>query len=68
MTATSGSFGRPMAPKPSLRRKSSRGSILADRAATVVLWGTGVLVLLILGASSSTSRWRRGEWCRQASS
>ncbi len=50
MTATSGSFGRPMAPKPSLRRKSSRGSILADRAATVVLWGTGVLVLLILGS------------------
>jgi phosphate transport system permease protein len=39
-----------MAPKPSLRRKSSRGSILADRAATVVLWGTGVLVLLILGS------------------
>ena len=50
MTATSGSFGRPMAPKPSLRRKSSRGSMLADRAATVVLWGTGVLVLLILGS------------------
>ncbi len=34
----------------SLRRNSSRGSILADRAATVVLWATGVLVLLILGA------------------
>lgn len=50
MTATSGSFGRPMAPKLSLRRKSSRGSMLADRAATVVLWGTGVLVLLILGS------------------
>jgi phosphate transport system permease protein len=39
-----------MGPKPSLRRKSSRGSILADRAATVVLWGTGALVLLILGS------------------
>jgi len=36
--------------KPSLRSKSSRGSILADRAATIVLWGTGALVLLILGA------------------
>jgi len=50
VTATSGSIGRPMGPKPSLRRKSSRGSILADRAATVVLWGTGALVLLILGS------------------
>jgi phosphate transport system permease protein len=35
---------------PSLRRKTSRGSILADRVATVVLWGTGAFVLLILGA------------------
>jgi phosphate transport system permease protein len=35
---------------PSLRRKASRGSILADRVATVVLWGTGAFVLLILGA------------------
>jgi phosphate transport system permease protein len=39
-----------MTAKPSLRRKTSRGSILADRVATVVLWGTGVFVLLILGA------------------
>lgn len=50
MTATSGSVGRPMGPKRSLRRKSSRGSLLADRAATVVLWGTGALTLLILGS------------------
>src|SRR5664280_2323315 len=34
----------------SLHRKASRGSILADRAATVALWGTGVFVLLLLGA------------------
>jgi len=34
----------------SLRRRSSRGSILADRAATVVMWATGVLVLVILGS------------------
>jgi phosphate transport system permease protein len=34
----------------SLRGRTSRGSILADRAATVVLWATGVLVLLILGS------------------
>jgi len=39
-----------MTARPSLRRKTSGGSILADRAATVVLWGTGVFVLLILGA------------------
>ncbi len=37
-------------PKPSLHRKTMGGSILADRAATVALWGTGVLVLLILGS------------------
>ena len=34
---------------PSLHLRGSRRSILADRAATVVLWGTGVLVLAILG-------------------
>jgi phosphate transport system permease protein len=39
-----------MTAQPSLRRKASGGSILADRAATVVLWGTGAFVLLILGA------------------
>ena len=39
-----------MTVQPSLRRKTSGGSILADRAATVVLWGTGAFVLLILGA------------------
>ena len=39
-----------MTATPSLRRKTSRGSILADRVATVVLWGTGAFVLLILGA------------------
>jgi phosphate transport system permease protein len=50
MTATArGASGRPSPPKPSLRNRGSRGSILADRAATVSLWGTGVLVLLILG-------------------
>ncbi|HEX7611710.1 MAG TPA: phosphate ABC transporter permease PstA [Candidatus Limnocylindrales bacterium] len=51
MTATaSQAIGRPNGPKPSLRRGSSRGSILADRAATAVLWGTGVFVLLLLGS------------------
>ena len=51
MTTTSGrAIGQPNEPKASLRNRSSRGSILADRAATVVLWGTGFLVLLILGA------------------
>jgi len=39
-----------MTGQPSLRRKTSGGSILADRVATVVLWGTGAFVLLILGA------------------
>jgi phosphate transport system permease protein len=38
------------APKPSLRQRTSRGSALADRAATVVLWGTGAFVLLLLGS------------------
>jgi len=41
--------GRPPGPKPSLKGSAARGSILADRAATAVLWGTGVLVLAILG-------------------
>lgn len=51
MKATTGKLsGRPGEPNPSLRRKTSRGSILADRAATVVLWGTGVFVLALLGA------------------
>ena len=51
MTATaSQAIGRPNGPKPSLRRGSSRGSILADRAATAVLWGTGFFVLLLLGS------------------
>lgn len=51
MTSTSNRIvGRPAGPKPSLRRSNSRGSILADKAATVVLWGTGVLVLMILGS------------------
>jgi phosphate transport system permease protein len=53
MTSTTGrtlaDAGTP-APKPSLKRRSSRGSILADKAATVVLWGTGAFVLLLLGA------------------
>jgi phosphate transport system permease protein len=43
-------MGRPNGSKRSLRRNSSRGSILADRAATAVLWGTGFFVLLLLGA------------------
>ena len=50
MTTANPEVGRPGSPAPSLRRKASRGTILADRAATVVLWGTGVLVLAILGA------------------
>jgi phosphate transport system permease protein len=51
VTTTAGrAIGNPSGPKPSLRNKTSRGSILADRAATVALWGTGVLVILILGA------------------
>ena len=33
-----------------LRRRGSQRSILADKAATVVLWGTGAFVLLLLGA------------------
>jgi phosphate transport system permease protein len=37
-------------PPTSLRRHGSRGSILADKAATVVLWGTGVFVLALLGS------------------
>ena len=53
MTSTTGrafaGAGSP-APKPSLKRRSSRGSILAAKAATVVLWGTGAFVLLLLGA------------------
>jgi phosphate transport system permease protein len=36
--------------RPSLHGKSSRGSILVDRVATAVLWGTGAFVLLLLGA------------------
>lgn len=35
---------------PSLHRRSSRGSILADRVATAALWGTGAFVLLLLGS------------------
>lgn len=35
---------------PSLHLRSSRRSILADQAATVVLWGTGAFVLLLLGS------------------
>ncbi len=51
MSATAGrAIGNPGGPKPSLRKATSRGSILADRAATVALWGTGILVILILGA------------------
>jgi phosphate transport system permease protein len=50
MTATGRALGSSGGSKPSLRSKGSRGSILADRAATAVLWGTGVFVLLILGA------------------
>ena len=51
MTATAGrTVGRPSGPKPGLRRKNSGGSILADRAATVVMWGMGFFVLLLLGA------------------
>jgi phosphate transport system permease protein len=50
VTANAGSIGRSSGAKPSLNGKASRGSILADRAATVVLWGTGALVLLILGS------------------
>ncbi len=51
MSAAAGrTIGSPGGSKPSLRGRSSGGSILADRAATVVLWGTGAFVLLILGA------------------
>jgi phosphate transport system permease protein len=50
VTATANrAIDRPGGPKPSLKSKASRGSILADRAATAVLWGTGAFVLLILG-------------------
>ncbi len=37
-------------PHPSLKRRGSRATIAADRAATVVLWGTGVFVLALLGS------------------
>lgn len=50
MTATAGPIGRAGGPKPSLKRRGLSGSILADRAATAILWGTGALVLLILGS------------------
>jgi phosphate transport system permease protein len=50
VTAANQAIGRPGGPKPSLKGHGSRGSILADRAATTVLWGTGALVLLILGS------------------
>ena len=49
MTATTGKLGGPTG-TPTLRRNTSLGSTLADRAATVVLWGTGVFVLALLGA------------------
>ena len=39
------------APSPTtLRRRGMQRSILADKAATVVLWGTGFFVMLLLGA------------------
>ena len=50
MTAANQALGRDGGPKPSLKGRGSRGSILADRAATAVLWGAGALVLLILGS------------------
>ncbi len=50
MTAADQALGRDGSPKPSLKGHGSRGSILADRAATTVLWGAGALVLLILGS------------------
>lgn len=51
MTATARPApGRSMAPRPSLRSKTSRGSILADRVATVALWATGMFVLVLLGS------------------
>jgi phosphate transport system permease protein len=51
VTATADSAGsRPRGPAPSLRGRRTTGSILADRAATVALWGTGAFVLLLLGA------------------
>ena len=54
MTANAGpTVGRPNGPHPSLRRKTSRGTILADRAATVVLWGTGVFVLAVVTGERS---------------
>jgi phosphate transport system permease protein len=50
MTATSRPLGgRPAAPRRNLRGASSR-AILADRAATFVLWCTGAFVLLLLGS------------------
>jgi phosphate transport system permease protein len=49
-TAAHRAPGVPNGPRPSVHRKAFRSSILADRAATAVLWGTGALVLLILGA------------------
>ncbi len=51
MSAGAPSIDRQAGPgRPSLHGKSSRGSMLADRVATAVLWGTGAFVLLLLGA------------------
>lgn len=50
MSAANHAIDRSGGRKPSLKGHGSRGSILADRAATTVLWGTGALVLLILGS------------------
>ncbi len=50
MSVANHAVDRSAGPKPSLKGHGSRGSILADRAATTVLWGTGALVLLILGS------------------
>jgi phosphate transport system permease protein len=51
MTATTSRDARqPDGPTPSLRRKAGRSSILADKAATVVLWGTGIFVIVLLGS------------------
>jgi phosphate transport system permease protein len=51
VTATANTAGNPSRrPAPSLKGRRTTGSILADRAATAALWGTGAFVLLLLGA------------------
>jgi phosphate transport system permease protein len=50
MTGQAGALGSTGPGRGLLHAASSRRAILADRAATAVMWGMGVFVLLLLGA------------------